>query len=107
MMLPELLSLSLLFPLALGECPSLDEIPLMMGDAFTCARVYMGYGSEDAIRACNACPSGGGEIIRVSTSYEYEYYFSELGLMQHNATVLHLIYLFGKNSLFLPLIDCG
>ena len=47
---------------------------------------------------------GNHTSIYNSTSYEYEYYFSELGLMQHNATVLHLIYLFGKNSLFLPLI---
>merc|ERR1712008_503131 len=40
-----------------GECPSMDEVPVMYNkETFMCARLYTGFGSDNAIDACNDCP---------------------------------------------------
>ena len=39
----------------IGQCPSLDEVPIMTQDDFTCARTFVGEGSDSLEEACTGC----------------------------------------------------
>ncbi len=49
-------------PLALCECPAIDEVPVLNPDnprIFNCGVMYQGPGDYNEIQACNVCPSDG------------------------------------------------
>ncbi len=46
-----------------AECPSMKDVPVWYTEdsKFLCAVQYLGWGDQDAIRACNSCTTSDGE----------------------------------------------